>query len=425
MTEKTDLSQIPEAVPESPKRFTFSVVWIIPILAAIVALGIAIERFLSEGPTINIRFTSAEGIEAGKTYIKYKDVNIGQVTRVKLSPDYQKVIITAKIDKSAEGLLVEDAKFWVVRPQVSLSGISGISTLLSGNYIGFEAGKSKNPKLDFQGLDIPPIVAEAQPGRQFVLRAPALGSVGIGSPLYYRQLNVGRVIAYNLAPDGQSVNIRVFVDKPYERYVTNETRFWQTSGMDFTLGANGLTVKTESVVSLLIGGISFEAPSHLKEDKQAEANTIFNLYPSKAIAMSQEDGIVVNYVLYFDESVRGLEVGAPVTLHGLPIGEVTAVGFDYVKSTATIRPRVDIALYPERFLKHANLSRTVAGQTHNRQACSTFLRGLVSRGLRAQLRTGNLLLSQRFIALDFFPRFLPSALTGAAQHPACRLWPAA
>lgn len=404
MTENADLSQIPQATPEPKKRIMFSVVWIIPILAAVVALGIAIERFLSEGPTITIVFKTAEGVEAGKTFIKYKDVNIGQVIKVKLSPDYHKVVITAKIDKSAEGLLVDDAKFWVVQPRVTLSGISGISTLLSGNYVGFEAGKSSTPRTDFHGLDMPPTVMETEPGRQFILQAPTLGSLGIGSPLYYRQLNVGRVIAYDLAKDGKSVNIRVFVNKPYDTYVTEETRFWQASGIDVSLGANGLAVKTQSALSLLIGGIAFEVPPFVKEDRPAEANATYNLYTDKATAMAQEDGVVVNYVLYFDESVRGLSPPAPVTLHGLSIGEVTAVGLEHSKATADARPRVDIALYPERFLKQAKLSHRIEDQIRNRNACNAFLRGLINRGLRAQLRSGNLLLGQRFITLDFFPK---------------------
>ena len=417
MTDNTDFSQIPQATPEPRKRIMFSVVWIIPILAAVVALGIAIERFLSEGPTITIVFKTAEGVEAGKTFIKYNDVNIGQVTKVKLSKDYHKVVITAKIDKSAGGLLVDDAKFWVVQSRVTLSGVSGISTLLSGNYIGFEAGKASTPRNDFQGLDMPPTVMETEPGRQFILQAPTLGSLGIGSPLYYRQLNVGRVIAYDLAKDGKSVNIRVFVNKPYDDYVTEETRFWQSSGIDVSLGANGLTVKTQSALSLLIGGIAFEVPPFVKEDRPAEANTVYNLYTDKVTAMAQEDGVVVNYVLYFDESVRGLAPAAPVTLHGLSIGEVTAVGLEYSEANADTRPRVDIALYPERFLKRAKLSHRATDQIQNRNACNSFLRRLVSRGLRAQLRSGNLLLGQRFITLEFFPKSAPVHVDWSHETP--------
>ncbi|MDX9745388.1 MAG: MlaD family protein [Syntrophales bacterium] len=417
MTDNTDYSQIPTATAEPKKRAIFSVVWIIPILAAVVALGIAIEHLLSEGPTITIVFKSAEGIEAGKTFIKYKDVNIGQVIQVKLSENYQKVVVTAKIDKSAEGLLVGDAKFWVVRPRVTLSGISGMSTLLSGNFIAFEAGNSSTPRFDFQALDIPPLVMETEPGRQFVLRAPTLGSLGIGSPLYYRQLNVGRVIAYDLAGDGKSVNIRIFVDNPYENYVTEQTCFWQASGIDVSLGASGLNVKTQSVLSLLIGGIAFETPPSVASGQPAEANTVFTLYQDRTTAMSQEDQIVVHYTLYFNESLRGLAITAPVTLHGLPIGQVTAVELEYPPAATNPRPRVEIALFPRRFMKHADLPHRAEGQRKNCDACNAFLQKLVNRGLRAQLRSANLLLGHRFIALDFFPGSPPADVDWRRDAP--------
>src|ERR1700675_3063330 len=184
MAEDTDVDRLPRATVVPRKRTRVSVVWIIPILAAVVSVGIAIQRILSEGPTITIVLKSAEGIEAGKTFVKYKDVNIGQVTTVQLSPDYGKVEITAKIAKSAAGLMVEDARFWVVRPRITLSGVSGLSTLLSGSYIAFDAGKSDKKQRSFTGLEVPPIVTGGQPGRQFMLKANDLGSLGIGSPIY-------------------------------------------------------------------------------------------------------------------------------------------------------------------------------------------------------------------------------------------------
>ena len=182
MADQDNLGNIPEATAVPKKSRRLSVVWIIPILAAVVALGIAVQKILSEGPTITIVFKAAEGVEAGKTTIKYKDVDIGLVKTVKLSDDFAKVVVTAKMDKSAEGMIVEDAKFWVEKPRVSLSGVSGLGTLLSGNYIGFEMGTSKTARRDFIGLEVPPAITLDQPGRRFVLQSDDLGSVGIGSP---------------------------------------------------------------------------------------------------------------------------------------------------------------------------------------------------------------------------------------------------
>src|SRR5574342_667096 len=232
MAENTDRDNLPQATVVPGRRQRISVIWIVPLFAAVVAIGIAIQRIMSEGPTITIIFKSAEGIEAGKTFVKYKDVNIGQVTAVRLSEDFGKVEVTAKIAKSAAGLMVEDAKFWVVEPRVTLSGVSGLGTLVSGNYIGFEAGKSDKPQRQFTGLEVPPIITGGQPGRQFVLKAENLGSLGIGAPVYYRRLQAGQVIAYNLERDGSAVDITVFVDAPYDRYVTPATRFWNASGVD-------------------------------------------------------------------------------------------------------------------------------------------------------------------------------------------------
>ena len=161
MAEPVDLDRLPQATVVPPKRGRISLIWVIPILAALVAIGIAVQRIRSEGPTITIVFTAAEGIEAGKTFIKFKDVVIGRVTAVNLTPDYSKVEVTAKITKRAAGLMVQDARFWVVRPSISLSGISGLNTLLSGNYVGFEPGTLDISEDTFTGLDVAPLIAAA------------------------------------------------------------------------------------------------------------------------------------------------------------------------------------------------------------------------------------------------------------------------
>ena len=251
----------------------------------------------------------AEGIEAGKTFIRYKDVRIGLVSAVELSEDYTKVLVKAKIAKHAAGLMVADAKFWVVEPRISLSGVSGLSTLLSGNYIGFQAGKSTESQTLFFALDEPPIITD-QPGRQFVLKTPTLGSLGIGTPIYYRRLNVGQVAGYKLAPDGQSVEVTIFVHAPYDKYVFTDTRFWNVSGVNVTLDADGINVRTESVAALLAGGVAFDVPEFATgTPKPAPANSEFTLYRYRGIAMKEPDPIERRYVLHFNESVRGLSHG--------------------------------------------------------------------------------------------------------------------
>jgi len=403
MTDQIDLNNLPQASAKPKKKMRLSVVWIIPIVAALVGLGIAIQQILSQGPTITIVFKKAEGVEAGKTLVKYKDVNIGRVETVKLSKDFTRVVVTANIDKSAEGLIVEDAKFWVEQPRVTLSGVSGIGTLLSGNHIGLELGKSKKARRQFIGIEVPPEIAIDQPGRQFVLQADNIGSVGMGSPLYYRRLNVGRVIGYDLAKDGRSIDIKVFVNAPYDKYVTPQTRFWHASGIDFSLGANGLSVQTQSVVSMMVGGISFETFSLAPDAKPAAEDTVFTLYGNYAAAAKEPDTIVTDYVLHFQESLRGLSVGAPVTYLGLPVGEVTRVGLEYNPKTNSLRPRVDIAIYQNRFMAHLMKSATTEQIVRSETERHAFVKRLVDLGLRAQLRSGNLVTGQLYVALERFP----------------------
>jgi len=406
MAERTDSDNFPQATLVPQKRRRISIVWIVPLFAAVVAIGIAIQRIMSEGPTITIVFRAAQGVEAGKTFIKYKDVNIGQVTKVQLASDYAKVEVTVKMDKSAAGLIVEDAKFWVVEPRVTLSGVSGLSTLLSGNYIGFEVGKSDKKQRKFTGLETPPAITSEQAGRHFALKAESLGSVGIGSPIYYRRLQAGQVIAYNLAPDGKSVDIKIFVNAPYDKYVNSETRFWNASGLDVSVGAGGVDVRMQSLVALLAGGLAFDTPNVVSKSEPVTANAVFTLYPDQTAAFKQPDTIAARYVLYFNESLRGLSVGAPVTLLGLPGGEVTDVGLDLDPKTMRVRGRVEITSYPERLVAHLNEKQLAAGRAMLRsgQERHALMQGLVERrGLRAQLRSGNLVTGQLFIALDFYP----------------------
>ncbi len=406
MADEPDLKALPQATVVRKKRMRFSVVWIIPILAAVVAIGIAVQRFLSEGPTINIIFNEAQGIEAGKTFIKYKDVRIGLVTAVELSEGYGRVVVRAKIAKHAAGLMVSDAKFWVVEPRISLSGISGLNTLLSGNYIEFQAGVSSESQSTFLGLEAPPVVTD-QPGRRFVLRATNLGSLGIGSPVYYRRIGVGQVMTYNLTADGKSVEITVFVNAPYDRYVTAGTRFWNASGIDVTVGADGVDVQTESVAALLAGGLAFATPDFLPPAAPAAENTTFTLFKNRTIAMKEPDPVDRRFALYFNESVRGLSVGAPVVLYGLRVGEVAEVGLTFDAKRNVFRPRVLITFFPDRVVGLLNEQQRATGKAMTKMSAESrlrFMRRIVEeQGLRAQLRTGSLITGEMYVAFEHFP----------------------
>jgi paraquat-inducible protein B len=419
MPNETDFNELPEASLERKKRRRISVVWIIPILAAVIALGIAIQRAMNEGPTITIAFKAAEGVEAGKTFIKYKDVTIGQVTTVQLSEDYTGVVIQAKIAKHAAALLVEDTKFWIVSPRASLSGISGLGTLLSGNYIGMQVGKSTTRRRSFTGLDVPPTITD-QPGRQFMLRAASLGSVGIGAPIYYRSLSAGQVAGYSLAADGKSIDMTVFVNAPYDKYVTARTRFWNASGIDVSAGADGVRVHTESLVAVLAGGLAFDTPDFLPAGEAAATDTVFTLYPNRAVAMKQPDKLERRFVLYFDESLRGLSLGAPVTLFGLPVGEVADVGLEFNAEALEMRPRVLVTFFPERLVERVSSGGKTSAETFLKSDMANrdrmLHRMVEEKGLRATLQSGNLLTGELYVAFEYFPN-APKVKIDWSQDP--------
>lgn len=406
MPEATERDELPQATVQPGRRTRVSMVWTIPVLAALVALGLAIQAILQEGPTITIVFPAAAGLEAGKTFVKYKDVNIGQVTAVQLTPDYSRVEVSAKIAKSAEGLMVEDARFWVVEPRVTLSGVSGLGTLLSGNYIGFEAGHSDRKERRFVGLETAPVVTGGQPGRQFRLRAEKLGSLGVGAPIYYRSLQAGQVIAHSLADDGKAVDVTVFVNAPYDRYVNPGTRFWNASGIEVSAGAGGVEVRTESLVALLAGGLAFDTPAFAPADEPAAPNTVFTLYDDRATAMKQPEALAKHFVLYFTESLRGLSVGAPVTILGLEAGQVTDIGLDVDAETMNVRGRVEIVAYPERILARVRTEKSALAEAmvNSEEKRHRLLGRMVEYlGLRGRLQSGNLLTGQLYVAFDYHP----------------------
>jgi paraquat-inducible protein B len=406
MTDHADMRHLPDAIAVPHKRMRVSAVWIIPILAALVALGIVIHRLWSEGPTITILFDAAQGIEAGKTFVKYKDVRIGQVTAVQLSDKPGKVEVTAKIARSAAHLMVEDAQFWVVRPRIGLSEISGLATLLSGNYIGFEAGTSKSESRSFTGLEVPRIVSANVPGREFLLKASDVRWFGAGAPVYYRRVPVGQVVAYDLAPDGKAVDVKLFINAPYDRYVSSETRFWDVSGLDVSVDTSGVELRSTSLEALIGGGVAFDTPASADPPAPAMDGTPFTLYRDRTTAMRHPDAIATPYVLYFGESLQGLAVGAAVTFLGIPAGEVTEVGLSYDAATLEVRPRVVIALYAERLLARQDTKKSRV----------VVQRLVEKRGLRAQLRSANLLTGKRYVALDYFAD-APSARLNLRREP--------
>jgi paraquat-inducible protein B len=390
---------LPRAVADPPRRTRLPFVWILPALVIVVAGFVAVQQKLAQGPSIDIYFQGADGIEANKTKIRYKDVDIGDVTNIRVSKDRKKVVVTARIHRDAREYLVEDTRFWVVRPRFSGGNISGLGTLVSGAYISVDVGRSGAERRNFDGLEVPPIVTADLPGREFVLHAEDIGSLSVGSTVFYRHISVGQVVAYTLDPGGASVTIKVFVYQPYDRYVTADTRFWQASGFDMSVNSDGVKLRTESLASILEGGVAFQSLPGTTATP-APADTPFTLFTDQERALRQKDTEVRTFIMYFGGSLRGLSAGAPVDLRGITIGEVKGLSVEYERDAGRLRFPVEVDIFPQRIRGLGRRGDRPPG-VQSDSAGRALLDSLVAHGMRAELKTGSLLTGQKYVALDF------------------------
>lgn len=400
-----------DAVPEAEVKTSrgISIVWLVPLVAAVIGIWLAYTTLQERGPTITITFDNAEGLEAGKTKVKYKDVEVGTVESVRLSEDLKHILVTAEMVKEAESYMTEGTRFWVVSPRLGAGGVSGLGTLLSGVYIGVDP-KPGAAASEFVGLAEPPLITSDTPGRHFTLRATTRGSISRGSSVYFRGIEVGQVVDYTLADDNQSLDIQVFVRAPHDQLVQDNSRFWNASGFRASVSANGVQVATESVQALLSGGIAFDTPMRATPGKPSPENTAFVLYDSYESVTQAGFTTKVPYVVQFDESVRGLTPGAPVEFRGMRVGTVSDVGLQIDVATESIRIPVTIEIEPQR------ISITGTEALTDRPPYE-FMEKMVERGLRAQLQPGNLLTGQMLVDLGFHPDAAPAKLDRSGEYP--------
>jgi paraquat-inducible protein B len=383
------------------RRWIPRLVWVVPIAAAAIGISLLIRNWQNAGPRITISFLSGEGVQVGKTLVKYRDLAVGRVSAVELSADHQTVLVSADLSKDAASLLKADTQFWIVRPRIGVGSVSGLDTLLSGMYIGLKTGTATRLEREFVGLENPPALSHGPRGRELQLHAARAGSLGIGAPVYFRQFQVGRVIDENLLPDG-STRVTVFVEAPYDGFVKPETRFWNASGIDVRLGADGLNVQTESLAAVLAGGLAFDDGPSEVVPAAAGMPGEFTLYKNETEAMAPPDGDPHFVRMRFAQALRGLEVGAPVEFVGVNIGSVVAVDLGYEHQDRSFPVMVTAKLYPRR-MGQAYEALTAQGQTGSDQTIAAFVGSLVNRGLRAQPRSASLLTGKLYIALDFLP----------------------
>ncbi|MFC7477720.1 intermembrane transport protein PqiB [Dankookia sp. GCM10030260] len=382
-------------------RPRLSPIWLVPVVAVLIGAWLVWDAMAKRGPLVSVTFQSAEGLLPGQSHLRHLDVDLGLIERVTLNPDMAGVTVTIRTTREAKPLLTEHAQFWVVRPRLFAGSISGLGTLVSGSYIEVirpvEGGRRQ---LSFTGLEDPPLLQSRVPGRTLTLQASRIGSITVGAPVFFRDMNVGQVLGWDLGKMAESVTIHAFVRAPFDQYVQPNSRFWNASGLSVQLAAEGVQVQLESLKALLLGGIAFDAP---EADGAAGAAlpATFPLFASEQMAKDQSYHRRVKAMAYFQGSVSGLAVGAPVTFQGLKVGQVTRIGLEYDPASDMIRAPVQFEMQPDRIGDAKAVEKR--GPLEN-------ARILVGRGMRAQLQSGNLLTGQMQVALEMIPDAAPAEL---------------
>ena len=379
--------------PQVSKQSGLSIVWIIPLVTLLVGGWLIVKTLSEQGPRATISFKTAEGIEVGKTRIKYKNVDIGVVEKIKFSDDFSNIILTVDFMEGSEKFLRRSTRFWVVKPQLSLRGATGLSTIISGAYIEIEPGTGA-PKLHFIGLEKQPVVKSDEQGKKITLVTQKLGSVDTGSPIYYQGLLAGEVLGYELGNDRKSTYVHTFIKDPFDQLIRGNTNFWNVSGINVSMGADGFKVQTESIQSMMFGGIAFETPETLEQATTDIDKLVFTLHESYESIKKHAYTKKIKFIMFFDSSIRGLNLGAPVEFKGIKVGTVLDVRLEFDSGSTSFRIPVLIEIEPQRIIERGNQEMDQSHQA---------LQRLVKRGLRARLQTGSLLTSQLFVELDMHP----------------------
>jgi paraquat-inducible protein B len=378
----------------------FSAIWIVPVIAVVLGIWLAVNAYLEQGPTVTIRFENAEAIQVDKTLVKIRNVTVGTVTGIRLAGDLGGVVVTAELDPETVPLLREDTQFWVMKAEVRAGSVSGLGTLLSGAYLDRPPGIGEATGVrEFVGLDLRPISPAGTPGMSLQLTSESSGSVGVGSPILFKGYQVGTVERVQLDVESRQLLYAIFIDAPYHGLVSSSTRFWNASGISAELSTEGVKLSIGSLQSALVGGVSFDLPRSSVPGEPVVSDQVFRLYPNEASIHQDPFRFAKEYVVSFEQSLRGLLPGAPVTYRGIRIGSVIRIMLDDLNANSTGeeagRPiPVLIKLEPGRL----ELGDTEQGVTLTQQS----LEIAVESGLRATLESGNLLTGARLIDLDFY-----------------------
>jgi paraquat-inducible protein B len=396
-----------EPIPESDEaravvrhRRRWSSVWLVPLVALVVAGWLVWKHYADKGPVAYLRFETADGIKAGVTEVRCRSVRVGIVEKVDLSSDLRSIIAEVRIDPDSTHLLRRGSRFWVVKPRVSASTVSGLSTLIEGAYIELEPGEDPTTVNHFDGLEEPPVTSGSVPGLRLTLVAEDAGSLTAGSPIYFRGFEVGRVERRTLDIGSGKIRFDVFIEEDYAELVRNGTCFWNTSGIDVTAGADGFKLSTPSFQAMVSGGASFAVPKGGVAGAPIQDGATFPLFPDEEAAAKSIFKPDHRCLVFFDQSVRGLSPGAPVEFRGIPLGRVVEISFEH---SPVGDSRVPVILE----IDTETLSKAVEDIKDQGQILAESVR----RGLRATLSTASLLTGALYIDLDFLPTASPAELS--------------
>ena len=383
------------------RRQSFNIVWLVPIIAAIIAGYLGYRTIMEQGPLLTLTFTNAEGLAAGQTQLKYKAVALGTVESIDLAKDNSHVIVKVRMTNVGKRFLNSNARFWVERPRLNVSDISGFETLVSGAYISVDPGKPGGRYQDqFTGLEQPPGVRSDEPGHTYTLKAYNLGSIGSGTPIFYRDVIVGEVLGYDIGNGLGPIQISIFVRAPFDHLVRPDSRFWDTSGVSFGIKGGVLQMQLQSVQALFAGGISFNLPYSARDETPSPDGASFKLYASRQQAEASSYNTQIKVISYVTTDVSGLTPGAPVNALGIEVGDVTGIDLLVDPSTGKAKVRVTMQLQPQRI--------SALKESDSIENSAALLQRFVNNGMRVEIGTANYVTGQKEVDLVSVPNAKPA-----------------
>nr|WP_246876770.1 intermembrane transport protein PqiB [Aeromonas sp. SrichE-2G] len=391
-------------------------IWMVPLLALFIGAWMLFQHWYSQGPGFTLTVATAEGIVAGKTVIRSREVDVGRIEAVELSDDYSHAVLRGRLTNAASGMLKGDSQFWVVKPRVGREGVSGLGTLLSGAYIELMPGKKGKARDEYAMLDKPPLASQNAKGLRLFLSSHDTRALGEGSPINYQGFTIGQVEEATFLPEKSEMQYQIFINAPYDILVSSNSRFWLTPGFELSVNSEGMKVKMDSLESLIDGGITMGLPPGWSPGEQVKQRDEFTLFQDEASVLAGSLDQFIDYVFLFDDNVAGLHPGAAVQYRGIRVG--TVISAPYLIEEKGVRLFQDRQIPVLARIEVQRLSHRYA-KAEKEQWRALFSKQF-KEGLRASLKTSSLLTGGKLIDLNFYPdapRFEQAKLSGYQVFP--------